>query len=252
MRTFFILWRREIASAFHQPLAYIVLFFFLIVTGFNFQAAVTLLNHSPGSVTTLVEAFFNTVYFWFPFVLVFPLLTMRVFAEEVRSGTVELLMTAPVGDAQVVLAKFAGCLFFFTVLWVPSLLYFVVFGQVTGVQAAGAMGSYLGAYAMLFLMGAFFTAVGCFASALTDNQIVAAVIGFSGILAFFFLGLLSFLLPATGSALREATFYFSPLEHMMAFSQGLWDTRPVVFYTSSTVAVLFATFHVFQYRRWRA
>jgi ABC-2 type transport system permease protein len=251
MRRFFILFGREVSSAFHQPLAWIVLCFFLLVTGFNFHAGVSLLNHGGGT-TTMVEAFFNTVYFWIPFVLVFPLVTMRVFAEEAKMGTLETLMTAPVRDIQVVLAKYAGCLFFYSVLWAPSLLYFVAFEAITGVDAAGAAGSYLGAYAMLLLMGGFFTAIGCLASALTDNQIVAAAISFTAILFLFFLGMLSFFMPSTASILREATYYVSPIEHMMDFSRGIFDTRPVVFYLSSTLLVLFATFHVFQHRRWRA
>lgn len=251
MRRFLILFGREISSAFHQPLAYVVLFFFLIVTGFNFQAGVTLLNSGAGTVT-MVQAFFNTVYFWFPFVLVFPLITMRVFAEEAKMGTIETLMTAPVRDGQVVFAKYAGCLFFYIMLWAPSLIYFIVFQKVTGLNAAGAVGSYLGAYGMLALMGLLFTAIGCLASALTDNQIVAAVISFAAILGFFFLGLLSFLLPSASPLLREVTYYLSPVEHMMDFSQGVFDTRPVVFYISSTLLVLFATFHIFQYRRWKS
>lgn len=251
MRRFFILFGREVSSAFHQPLAWIVLCFFLLVTGFNFHAGVSLLNHGGGT-TTMVEAFFNTVYFWIPFVLVFPLVTMRVFAEEAKMGTLETLMTAPVRDIQVVLAKYFGCLFFYAVLWAPSLLYFVAFEAVTGVDAAGAVGSYLGAYAMLFLMGGLFTAIGCLASALTDNQIVAAAVSFTAILFLFFLGMLSFFMPATAPVLREATYYVSPIEHMMDFSRGIFDTRPVVFYLSSTLLLLFATFHVFQHRRWRA
>jgi len=251
MRRFFILFGREVASAFHQPLAWVVLCFFLIVTGFNFHAGVSLLNHGGGT-TTIVEAFFNTVYFWIPFVLVFPLITMRVFAEEAKMGTLETLMTAPVRDSQVVLAKYAGCLFFYAVLWAPSLLYFLLFEAITGVGAAGAVGSYLGAYAMLLLMGGLFTAIGCLASALTDNQIVAAAISFTAILFLFFLGLLSFFLPTTAPLLRELVYYFSPIEHMMDFSRGIFDSRPVVFYLSSIALVLFATFHVFQYRRWRA
>jgi ABC-2 type transport system permease protein len=251
MRRFFILFRREVAAAFHQPLAYVVLFFFLVATGFNFHAGVSLLNHAGGT-TTMVEAFFNTVYFWFPFILLFPLITMRLFAEEAKMGTIETLMTAPVRDSQVVIAKFVGCLFFYIMLWAPSLLYFLGFQAVTGVNAAGAVGSYLGAYAMLLLMGSLFTAVGCLSSALTNNQIVAAIICFSVILFFFFIGLLSFIIPSTGPLLREATYYFSPIEHMMDFSRGIFDTRPVVFYITSTLLVLFATFHIFQYRRWKS
>jgi ABC-2 type transport system permease protein len=251
MRRLHTLLGREMAAAFHQSLAYVVLFFFLLITGFNFHAGVSLLNRSAGS-TTVVEAFFNTVYFWFPFVLVFPLITMRVFAEEAKLGTIETLMTAPVRDGQVVFAKYAGALMFFLILWVPSLLYFVVFQQVTNMSAAGAVGSYLGAYIMILLIGMLYTAIGCLASALTDNQIVAAVIAFAAILGLFFLGLLSLFLPSSGPLLREATYYFSPVQHMMDFSRGIFDSRPVVFYLSSTTVVLFCTFHVFQYRRWRS
>jgi ABC-2 type transport system permease protein len=250
MRKFLILLGRELSSAFHQPLAWVVLFFFLIVTGFNFHAGVTMLNQGAGT-TTMVEAFFNTVYFWFPFTLVFPLLTMRVFAEEAKLGTLETLMTAPVRDTQVVLAKFTGAFVFYLILWIPSLLYFATFQAVTGVNAAGAVGSYLGAYGMLVLIGLFYTSIGCLSSSLTDNQIVAAMVSFATILLLFFAGLLGFILPAAGPALREATYYVSPIEHMMDWSRGIIDTRPVVFYLSSTALTLFATFHVFQYRRWK-
>jgi ABC-2 type transport system permease protein len=167
-------------------------------------------------------------------------------------GTLETLMTAPVRDFQVVFAKYAGCLFFYSILWAPSLLYFTAFEAVTGLNAAGAAGSYVGAYLMLFLMGCFFTAIGCLASALTDNQIVAAIVCFSAILSLFFIGLLAFFMPSSGTVFRELIYYFSPIEHMMDFSRGIFDTRPVVFYLTSTAVVLFATFHIFQYRRWKA
>jgi len=251
MRRFLTLLGRELGGAFHQPLAYVVLFFFLLITGFNFHAGVALLNKSAGS-TTMVEAFFNTVYFWFPFVLVFPLITMRVFAEEVKLGTIETLMTAPVRDGQVVFAKYFGAWIFYLILWVPSLLYFYVFQVTTSMSAAGAVGSYLGAYSMLLLIGLLYTAIGCLASVVTDNQIVAAVIALAGILALFFLGLLTLFLPGAGPFVRELTYYFSPIQHMMDFSRGIFDTRPVVFYLSSTVLVLFAVFQVFKYRRWKS
>jgi len=251
MRKFFTLVGREIGGAFHQPMAWIVLFFFLLITGFNFHAGVSLLNGSAGT-TTMVEAFFNTVYFWFPFLLIFPLITMRVFAEEAKMGTIEMLMTAPVRDIQVVLAKYVGAYLFYIILWLPSLLYFVVFQAVSEVNAAGAVGSYLGAYAMLLLLGLFYCGIGCLASALTDNQIVAAVIAFAGILFMFFLGLLSLILPGAGPFVRDLTYYFSPVQHMMDFSRGLIDSRPVVLYLSASALMLFATFQVFQYRRWKS
>jgi ABC-2 type transport system permease protein len=250
MRQFFTLLSREISRTFRQPLAYVVLAFFLLLTGFNFYAGVMALNHQSGE-TSVVEAFFNTVLFWFPFVLVFPLLTMRVFSEEYQLGTIETLMTAPVRDGQVVLAKFFGTVAFYIMLWAPSVLYFVVFRWITGQNAAGALGSYFGAYGMLMLVGMFYLSIGCLASALTSNQIVAAIIAFALISMMFFLSLLSFLFLNTSPALRELTYYFSTIEHMADFSRGIFDTRPVVFYLTMTAMTLFLTLHIFQHRRWK-
>ena len=249
--TFLTLLNREIRAYFLSPVAWVVLFFFLLLTGFNFYAGVAALNRGPSEVT-VVEAFFNTIFFWFGFVLVFPLITMRLFSEEYKMGTIEPLMTAPVRDSQVVLAKYCGALFFYVVLWLPSLLYFLVFTWVTRLQAAGAAGPFIGAYAMLLLIGMFYLSVGCLASALTRNQIVAAVMSFSAITLLFFMGLLTFFILNVTPALREMTAYFSALEHMAEASRGFLDTRPVVFYLSLTAFVLFLTFHVFQSRRWRS
>lgn len=251
MRRFFILLRREITHYFQQPMAYVVLCLFLVLTGANFHAQVTELNHLATQVSVL-EAFFNGPLFWFSFILIFPLLTMRLFSEEYKLGTIETLMTAPISDAAVVLAKYFGALFFYIILWLPSVLYFVLFTWITGQNAADSMGSYLGAYLLLLLVGAFYLAIGCLASAFTANQIVAAMIAFAVICLMFFLSLLSFLFLSASPALRELTYYFSTIEHMSDFSQGVFDTRPIVFYLSLTVFTLFLTFHVFQYRRWKS
>lgn len=247
---FFTLLNREIRAYFFSPVAWIVLFFFLLLTGFNFYAGVAALNRGPSEVT-VVEAFFNTIFFWFGFVLVFPLITMRLFSEEYKMGTVEPLMTAPVRDSHVVLSKYCGALFFYIVLWLPSLLYFAVFNSVTRLDAAGAAGPYLGAYSMLLLIGMFYLSIGCLASALTRNQIVAAVMSFSVITLLFFTGLLTFFILNVTPALRELTGYISALEHMSEASRGIFDSRPLVLYLSLTAFCIFLTFHVFQSRRWR-
>jgi len=251
MRRFLTLFSREIGRSLGQPLAWVVLAFFLLLTGVNFQAGVTAMNREPG-VTSAVEAFFNSLLFWFPFLLCFPLLTMRLFSEEYKLGTIETLMTAPVRDGEVVLAKFFGALVFFAVLWLPSLLYFAVFQWVSGQPAADAAGSFLGAYTMVFLAGSFYLSLGCLASALTDNQIVAGVS--AGVLCFmmFFLGLLWFFFPGTSPLLRTMAYYVSTIEHMGDFSRGIFDSRPVIFYLSLTAFFLFLTYHALQHRRWKS
>ncbi|HEY5791765.1 MAG TPA: ABC transporter permease [Chthoniobacterales bacterium] len=250
MRKLSILFGRELAHYFRSPLACTVLCFFLVLTGFNFQYGVSSLNLQPLT-TTIVEAYFNTVFFWYPFVLVFPLITMRTFSEEYKLGTIEPLMTAPVRDWQVVMAKYLGALVFYLILWLPSLLYFVIFQNTTGFRAAEAVGSYFGAYSMLLLIGMFYIALGCLASALTENQIVAAIISFCLTCVMFFMSLISFLTPQISPVLRDLSSYLSPIEHMAGFSQGIFDTRPVVYYVSLTVFTLYLTLQIFQSRRWK-
>jgi gliding motility-associated transport system permease protein len=250
MRKFWILLVREVRSYFHSPIAYIVLVFFLVVTGLDFYFQVSFMNQRPASYT-VQEAFFNSVFFWFAFVLIFPLITMRLFAEEFKLGTIEPLMTAPVRDLQVVLAKFFGALVFYVALWIPTLLYFAIFQKIANEPAANSIGAYWGSYLMLLLLGMFYLSVGCLASVVTKNQIVAAIISFSVITALFFIGLIQFILLDVSSGMRDALGYFSALEHMGTYSRGIIDTRPIVFYVSMTVLLLTFTYQAFQSRKWR-
>ena len=251
MRTFITLLGREVKSFLYSPIAYVVLFFFLIATGFNFYSGVSFLNQGPSEVT-VVEAAFNTVLFWFPFVLIFPLITMRTYADEFRMGTIETLATAPISDSQIVLSKFLGAFIFYILLWAPSFLYFTAFEQITGKAAAVAAGAYGGSYLLLLLIGAFYVALGCLASALTNEQINAAVMTFVAIFGFFVTGLLGFILNSPSQAVRDLISYFSAVEHMADFSRGIIDSRPLVWYISMTCFVLFLNLQVFQYRKWKA
>jgi len=249
MRKFLTLFRRETAVYFHSPAAYVFLFLFLLITGFNFYVEVMQLNRQIAQVT-VIQAFFDSAFFWFSFLFMFPLITMRLFSEEYKMGTIESLMTAPVRDLQVVLAKFASAFVFYVVLWLPSLLYFAVFQRQTGFPVAESAGAFVGAYVMLLLMGMFYLSIGCLASALTKNQIAAAIMCFAAIVFMFFMGLLSFFTPSVSTFLQDLTAYLSPVHHMAEYSQGVFDSRPAVFYLSMTVFTLFLTFHAFQRRRW--
>lgn len=135
--------RRELMAYFTSPIAYVVLVVFLIVTGYRFSLALNQLTASgpqgseypmqlmfsllPGSVEKVsIAELVSGLAFWFFYLLIPPLLTMRLFAEERASGTLELLMTAPVREWQIVLSKYIACLFFYVVLWVPTLVYLPV------------------------------------------------------------------------------------------------------------------------------
>src|SRR5437763_4379816 len=135
MRKFYTLLLREVRSYFYSPVAYVVLIFFLIVSGIDFYFQVSFMNQRQVQYT-VQEAFFNSVFFWFAFVLIFPLITMRLFAEEFKLGTIESLTTAPVRDWQVALSKFFGELIFYLILWVPTAFYFIFFQLITNQPAA--------------------------------------------------------------------------------------------------------------------
>jgi ABC-2 type transport system permease protein len=250
MRKFYTLLSREVRSFLYSPIAYIVLVFFLLVSGVDFYFQISFMNQRAVQYS-VQEAFFNSVFFWFAFVLIFPLITMRLFAEEFKLGTIEPLMTAPVRDWQVVLSKFLGALVFYLILWIPTILYFVIFQRITGKPAATSSGAYLGSYLMLLLIGMFYLAIGCLASVVTRNQIIAAIISFCAITLLFFLGLVQFILLNVSAATRDLLGYFSALEHMGTFSRGIIDTRPIVLYLSMTVLMLVLTHQAFQSRKWR-
>lgn len=251
MAKFLTLLAREVKSYFYSPTAYIVLCFFLLLTGVNFYMDVTFLSRGPSEVTVM-EAFFNSVPFWIGFILIFPPITMRVFSEEFKMGTIETLMTAPVRPWQVVLSKFGGAMVFYVIVWLPSLLYFVIFERITSAQAANAVGAYWGSYLLLFMIGMFFVSIGCFASVVTQNQIVASVICLCTITIFFFAGLLAFFTPNVSPILREIVSYFSTIEHMGEFSKGIIDSRRLVFYGTATLFMLALTHQAFQFRRWKS
>jgi gliding motility-associated transport system permease protein len=251
MRRFFILLRRELASFYYSPIAYAVLFFFLILNGLSFWFAVALLSRGPSELT-VVQAFFNSFFFWIAYLLVFPVITMRLFAEEFKLGTIETLMTAPVRDGEVVGSKFVAALIFYLGLWLPSLLYFLIFGWVGNREAVGFGAQLWAPYLLLVLMGMFNISLGCMASALTSNQIIAAMITLTLTISIFFLTLINYVINSPSPLVKEVTAYVAQLDHMDSFSKGTIDSRPLIFYPSVTLFVLAVTYHIFQYRRWKA
>lgn len=250
MRQFFVLLDRELKSYFYAPVAYIILTFFLVLTGYLLNITVALFNGQAHQFLPF-EFFFNNVLFWICYLLTIPLITMRLYAEEFKMGTVETLMTAPVRDGQVVAAKFIGALIFFLILWAPTAGYFAIFQALTGQQAAGSAGAFAGSYLLVLLMAMFYLSIGCLASALTQNQIIAAVMTLVATLIVFFGGLVTIVLPNLSQQLRDVATYFSSAIHMQDFSRGIIDTRAVVFYLSMTALLQFLTFQVFQYRKWK-
>lgn len=248
MRTFLTLWRRELAGCFLSPIAYVVTIFFLAVLGYIFWFLASVLADGPGGVTVL-HLFFASPFFWMVLLVVVPVLTMRLVAEEKRSGTMETLLCAPVTDAQVVLAKYAGVLSFYVAMWIPTLCYVFVLRRFSAVMAPPDLQALATGYAGVLLVGAFYLSMGLFSSALTSNQIIAAILCFALTSLTFFAGFLETLGHSEG--VRRIGAYVSSYTHVYDFSRGVLDSRPVVFYLTGTAFFLFAAIKVVGARRWK-
>ena len=234
---------RELRAYFTSPIAYVVLTALLVVNGIYFYVIVAAMNEVEVSFGAPFSPFFGGfIFYWFFMLVVPPVLTMRLISEEVRSGTLETLMTAPVSDVQVVLGKYLAALVFFFFLWLPTAAYVVYLGLHTELDPGPVLSGYLGT----LLIGAMFLAAGLFCSSLTRNQVVAAVLGFTLASTLFTLGLMEYLQPASAGLWA----YFNLHSQMIDFGKGVVDTRAVVYTLSSTAFLLFATVRALERRRW--
>jgi ABC-2 type transport system permease protein len=252
MRIFWVLLKKELRAFFVSPMAYIVLALIMVLNGFCLRAALSLLESAPseGSIVTWT---FDAIWFWLSYFFVFPLLTMRLFAEEKKMGTFETLFTAPVRTWQVVWAKYIASVVIYCVLWVPSYLNFELLDWITLGQIEMPAGAMKGSYLILFAMGLFNLAMGCLASALTSNQIIAAVMSFTASLLHFLMGLfISVIGRQVNETFIDITNYFASREHIKTFTSGLIDTRPLVYYSSLALLFLALTHQVVEFRRWRS
>ena len=237
---------RELRAYFVSPLAYVILTFMLLINGGVFALIISHLNDPLASGLSPFELFFGgTFLFWLMLLAIVPILTMRLIAEERRSGTLESLMTSAVSESQVVLGKYLAALAFYTFLWLPTAAYAVIVGRYSTVDWGPVAGGYLG----VFLIGALFLAIGVFGSSLTKNQIVAALVTFAILIGLFILIFLDGLL--TGSTAKTVLGHFNVVEHMSEFNKGIVDTRRLVYYLSATFLFLFLATRMLAAKKWR-
>lgn len=250
MRILRILTKKELNTYFLNPFGWVVFAFVLLMQGLSLSSAMKGFRDTPVK-DSLVYVAFHTPLFWFYFLFIFPLITMRSFADEEKTGTLETLLTAPIRTWQVVLSKYLAAIIFYTLLWIPVYFQFKAFTWFTGIPQAFSEGALFGTFLILFLMGAAFTAIGCLASSLTSSQIIAGIITIAILVIHYFLG---FVTVIWGESFAGAGFfhYISSQQHLHYFASGLLDTRPIVYYLSLTALVLFLTHHVIDHRRWRA
>ena len=237
---------RELRAYFFSPLAYVVLTFFLLVNGYVFLLILSYLNDPRARSGAPLELFFGqTIFFWLVLLFVTPILTMRLISEERKTGTIEMLMTAPVTETQVVLGKYFAALGYYLFLWLPTLGYVAVVALHGTVDPGPVAAGYLGVAGI----GALFLAAGLFGSALAKNQIVAAIVAFALLVFFFTFGLLENLV--TGETARKVFGYLNLWQHMDELSRGIVDTRRLVYYLSLTAFFLFLTSRALEAKKWR-
>lgn len=237
---------REVKAFFFSPMAYVVLASFLFINGIGFVTLVSYLNDFPSAPGAPLEYFFGgTILFWLAMGFVGPVLPMRLLSEERRSGTIEVLMTAPVTETQVVVGKYLAAVGFYLFLWFPTLVYVAVMAHYADIDWGPVAASYLGVVGI----GALFLALGLFASALSRNQIVAAIVGFALVFVLFIFGLLEFLV--NNPTFKEVLGYLNLLQHMEDFGKGIVDTRRLVYYLSAIIFFLFLTGRTLAAKKWR-
>lgn len=234
-----IIAKREIFSFFVSPIAYVVITAWLLWSGVVFWVLMSFVAGQgvaqAASQNPISLVFGGTTLFYIPLLVFVPIMTMRLVAEERRTGTIELLLTAPVRDFEVVLGKYLAALVFWFAMWVPTLMYVWLISRYGDVDLGAVGASYLG----IFGIGLYYMAVGVLMSALSRNQIVAAILTFITLGAFFMFGVLEFVFQ--DSEYKDIFSYASIWGHMEAFSKGLVDTRFLVFdVTIAVVALYFA------------
>ena len=250
MNVFRALVRRELSAFFQGPTGFIIIAAVMFLIGLGFLVVLSGLN-GEATPMPVTQVFYGTYFFWVILLLIAPVITMRSFAMERASGTYESLMTAPVGDWQVVLSKFAGALIFYMILWVPLLICSVVVRFYVGESAVLGLGTMFTSALGILMVGCLYMSIGCFASALTRNQAVAAVSGFALGAALFFTGFFSYFAGDRTDWLSQLARHISLANQMESFTRGVIDLGAIVFFLSLTGLFLYLTHKVVESRRWK-
>ncbi|MDP6892750.1 MAG: ABC transporter permease subunit [Verrucomicrobiota bacterium] len=250
MNIFRALIRRELSMFFQGPTGFIIISAVLFLISLGFLVVLYGLN-GEATPMPVTQIFYETYFFWLILLLIAPAITMRSFAMERASGTYESLMTAPVGDWQVVLSKFTGALIFYMILWTPLLVCSIVVRFYVGESAVLGFGTMFTTSMGILMIGSLYVSIGCFASALTQNQAVAAVGSFAIGAALFFTGFFSYFSGDRTDFFSLLARHISLANHMESFTRGILDLGAIIFFLSLTSLFLYLTHKVVESRRWK-
>ena len=246
---------KELKSYFASPIAYVVIGLYALVYGYYFYAAVRFFERQSiqmaglGAGTPAVninEQLIRPVfqYSMVVFLIVLPMITMRTYSEEKRSGTMELLLTSPITDFQIIMGKFLGAMALYAAMLAVTLVHIAVLFALGNPEWKPVATSYLG----LLLMGGTFIAIGLLISSFTKNQIVAVMGTFAVVLLGWIINWASTLAGPTG---REILDYLGMTNHLEDFTRGIIDTKHVIYYVSLITFALFLTARSVDSERWR-
>ncbi len=249
------IWRKELNSYFRSPIAYGVMAFFGLISGYFFyvaivffvQASIQSAMQGGGQPMSVNEQVIRPIFSNISVIGLFliPMITMRLFAEEKRTGTIELLVTSPIRDLEIIMGKWLAAMTLYAVMLGVSLLSMAtlfVYGKPDWRPMAVG---YLG----LLLQGGCLLAIGTFISTCTKNQIVAGVASFSVCLL---LWVLDWMSSFQDSVSAKAISYLSVLQHFDSFSKGVLDSKDIIYYFSAIFIGLFLTARSLESLRWRA
>ena len=255
MKNIWAIFKKEIKTYFTSPIAYVVITVFLVLIGFFFYSLIWWFNSQSLQMAqnqyyyqqlNINQMVYSPLFQNMSIILLLmiPLLTMRLFSEEKKSNTDELLYTCPISINQIILGKYFASLFvLLAMLFLTGILSIFTFAY-GNPELVPILNGYLG----LFLQGAAFIAVGIFFSSLTENQIVAAILTFGTLLLFWILNWASY---SAGGMWKSVLNYLSFIQHFDDMTRGILDTTDLVYYLSFIFLGLFLTHSVIQSRRWR-
>ncbi len=244
--------QKELKSYFASPIAYVVLGFFALTFGYFFYALLLYFDQSGaraamgGQAVNVNEGLIRPVFLNVTVILLFilPLITMRTYSEEKRSGTIELLLTAPLTDLQIIMGKFFGAMGLYAAMLGVTAIHVGALYGVGKPEWWPIATTYLG----LLLMGGCFISLGLFISSLTKNQIVAGMITFA---VFLMLWVINWIASFMGPTLQAVLNYLSITDHLDDFTKGILDTKHLVYYLSFIGFSLFLTARSVDTERWR-
>jgi len=240
-----VIFKREFNSYFTNPLAFITLTCFLLMNGIIFWVLVSILNEPSAPYGAALRLFFGGTFFFWLFLFVFiPVITMKLFSEELKTGSIELLITAPVSELQIALGKFLAAFIFYCFLWIPTISYPLILRIFSTIEIGPTISGYFG----VLLIGAFFISIGMFCSTLARSQISAAIMTFTVLVALFIIGLLKAII--TDPNLIKIFDYINFMEMMETFGKGIIDTRHLIFLTTATISLIFVNIKFLETRKW--